>query len=57
MTQVALILLIVAVLGMAAVVAGVAMLWGAAIALMVGGGLAVATAVTLVDPAEMRGKR
>lgn len=57
MTQVALVLLIVAVLGMAAVVAGVAMLWGAGWALIAGGLLAIIAAVVLVDPVQMRGKR
>lgn len=51
------ILLVVAVLGMAAVVAGVAMLWGPAVALMAGGGIAIVAAVVLVDPAALRGKR
>lgn len=51
------ILLVVAVLGMAAIVAGVAMLWGPAVALMVGGGMAIVATVALIDPVVLRGKR
>lgn len=57
MTQVALILLVVAVLGAAAVVAGVALLTGAGWALVTGGLLAIVAAVVLLDPSELRGKR
>lgn len=51
------ILLLAAVLGAAAIVAGVAMLAGAAWALIAGGGMAIVTAVVLVDPNALRGSR
>lgn len=57
MTQLALILLLVAVLGAAAVTAGVALLAGPGWALVTGGGLALAAGVALLDPSELRGSR
>ncbi|WP_330253130.1 hypothetical protein OG874_00495 [Nocardia sp. NBC_00565] len=57
MTQLTLILLVMAVLGAAAVVAGVGMLVGAPWALITGGVLAIVAAVVLLDPADMRGRR
>ena len=57
MTQMALILLIVAVLGAAAVTAGVAVLAGLGWALITGGGLAVVAGSILLDPHELRGRR
>ncbi|UGT65318.1 hypothetical protein LTT66_18280 [Nocardia gipuzkoensis] len=49
--------LLVAVLGAAAVVAGVALLAGAPWALITGGVMAIVGAVLLVDPSEIRGRR
>lgn len=57
MTQLTLILLVVAVLGAAAVVAGVAMLAGAPWGYITGGLLAIVAAVVLVDPNTLRGSR
>lgn len=57
MTQLALVLLVLGVLGAAAVTAGVAVLAGGGWALVAGGLLAIVAAVALLDPAELRGKR
>lgn len=57
MTQVALVLLLVALLGAAAIVAGIAILAGLGWALIAGGVLAIVAAVLLLDSDDMRSKR
>ncbi|MGW6121496.1 hypothetical protein ACWFRF_20810 [Nocardia sp. NPDC055165] len=57
MTQVALILLAIAVGGVVSVVAGVAVLAGAGWALVAAGILAITAAVLLLDPADLRSPR
>ncbi len=55
MTQVALILLACAVCGVVLVVAGVAVLAGAGWSLLAAGVLAIAAALLLLDPSDLRG--
>ncbi|QTJ64984.1 hypothetical protein HYG77_04800 [Rhodococcus sp. ZPP] len=43
-----------AIVGVVALLSGTTLLWGSAVALLVAGGLALAVAVALYDPADRR---